>query len=242
MQCMDRTALEGMLDEGLSLAEIARRSSLHESTVGYWVNKHGLRAVNRDKHAARGPLSRGELARLVGEGASIAEIADAVGRSKVTVRHWLRQYGLRTERAARRNVVREDSHARLVCARHGITEFSERPSSGRRCLKCRSEAVTQRRRRVKRRLVEEAGGQCVVCGYKRCVAALEFHHVVPSDKRFSLSDRGVARSMARARSEASKCVLLCANCHAEVEAGMMRLTTADRASLQSRQDPGISPG
>jgi hypothetical protein len=31
---------------------------------------------------------------------------------------------------------------------------------------------------------------------------------------------GVARSLVRARAEARKCVLLCANCHAEVEAGM----------------------
>ena len=43
---------------------------LHEATVVYWVKKYGLRAVNRSKHAARGPLSRDDLARLVGEGAS----------------------------------------------------------------------------------------------------------------------------------------------------------------------------
>jgi hypothetical protein len=49
--------------------------------------------------------------------------------------------------------------------------------------------------------------------------ALEFHHVELAEKRFSLSHRGVARSLARARDEASKCVLLCSNCHAEVEAG-----------------------
>jgi hypothetical protein len=30
--------------------------------------------------------------------------------------------------------------------------------------------------------------------------------------------RGITRSLARLRAEAAKCVLLCANCHAEVEA------------------------
>jgi transposase len=93
---MDRVSLEQLLAQGLSLAEIGRRFDLHESTVGYWVKKHGLRAVNRDKYAAKGGIAREELGRLVEQGASIGQIAEAVGRSKATVRHWLSRYGLRT--------------------------------------------------------------------------------------------------------------------------------------------------
>jgi hypothetical protein len=70
-------------------------------------------------------------------------------------------------------------------------------------------------------LVEEAGGACVLCGYADCPAALQFHHVDPSQKSFSLSRQGVTRSLARAGEEAAKCVLLCANCHAKVEAGLV---------------------
>ena len=55
--------------------------------------------------------------------------------------------------------------------------------------------------------------------------ALQFHHVDPSTKAFTLRD-GDTRSLARMREEASKCVLLCANCHAEVEAGRARLPLA----------------
>ena len=54
----------------------------------------------------------------------------------------------------------------------------------------------------------------------RYAAALQFHHVDPTEKAFALSSRGVTRSLAKAREEAAKCVLLCANCHAEVEAGV----------------------
>jgi hypothetical protein len=63
----------------------------------------------------------------------------------------------------------------------------------------------------------------VLCGYAKSVVALQFHHVDPSAKRFALSREGVTRSLARAREEAAKCVLLCANCHAEVEAGLAQL-------------------
>lgn len=223
-------SLEEMLNGGLSLAEIGRRCGKHEATVAYWVEKHGLRAANRDKHAARGGLSREDLEPLVAKGASLAEIAAAVGRSKATVRYWLREYGLRTERASRRDVSpaqlatgTPSDRATLSCPRHGLTVFQRRSDGGSRCLKCRSEAVARRRRKVKEILVEESGGCCQACGYDRCVAALEFHHVEPSEKRFALSHRGVARSLERARAEAEKCVLLCANCHAEVEAGVRSL-------------------
>ena len=71
--------------------------------------------------------------------------------------------------------------------------------------------------------MEEAGGRCELCGYDRCSRALAFHHVDPLTKRFGLAEGGIARSLGEARAEVAKCVLLCANCHAEVEAGMAAL-------------------
>jgi hypothetical protein len=82
---------------------------------------------------------------------------------------------------------------------------------------------------VKQILVDEAGGACTLCGYSRCVAALQFHHLDPGAKSFSVSMRGVTRSLETARLEAKKCVLLCSNCHAEVEAGFTDLR--DRLEL-----------
>jgi IS30 family transposase len=57
MQCMDRASLEGYLSQGLSLAEIGKRFGKHEATVSYWLKKHGLAAVNRDKHTAKVALT-----------------------------------------------------------------------------------------------------------------------------------------------------------------------------------------
>jgi DNA-binding CsgD family transcriptional regulator len=50
--------LEHLLGQGLSLAEIGRRFDLRESTVGYWVKKHGLQAARREKHAGRGVFAK----------------------------------------------------------------------------------------------------------------------------------------------------------------------------------------
>jgi hypothetical protein len=74
--------------------------------------------------------------------------------------------------------------------------------------------VTMHRRRTKRRAVELLGGRCVRCGYDKCDKALNFHH--PDDnKAFGISEASCG-SWDRLVEELSKCVLLCANCHAEV--------------------------
>lgn len=240
---MDRAALEAMLGEGLSLAEIGRRLDRHESTVAYWLRQYGLEACGRMRHAPKGALTHAQLAPLVEAGMSVAQIAESLGRGNASVRHWLREYGLETIWAKRRGASREQRREMtLRCAQHGMTTFRLRVTGGYRCAKCNTEAVSRRRRNVKRILVEEAGGACRLCGYDRCIAALEFHHVVPADKRFSMSARGLARSIARAREEAEKCVLLCANCHAEVEAGMTSLAERDCAPLQSIRLPVDHPG
>ena len=106
-----------------------------------------------------------------------------------------------------------------ACRRHGRAVYRLDKRGTYRCALCSQERVAERRRAVKRILVEEAGGRCAACGYSSCVAALQFHHVNPREKSFTLAHRGVTRSLAAARAEARKCVLLCANCHAEVEAG-----------------------
>jgi transposase len=223
---MDREWLEAQLGEGRSIESIAREVGRHPSTVAYWVSKHGLRSQHVDRHAARGGLERDLLSSLVAQGLSERAIADRVGVSQASVRHWLLKHGLETARASRLRAsradpARPDATGRLVsiCPVHGETVFVARRGGGFRCRKCRASAVVKRRRSVKAALVAEAGGCCVRCGYDRSLAALQFHHLDPTQKEFSVAHRGVTRSLEAARVEARKCVLLCANCHAEVEAG-----------------------
>jgi transposase len=236
---MDRASLEHLLSQGLSLAEIGRRFGKDPSTVGYWIKKHGLEAAGSEKFAPKGGLRREDLEPLVADGASIAQIAEAVGRSMGTVRHWLARYDMRTQcpAGARRRPGTQQALAEglqqavVACPRHGATEHVRDARGHYRCRQCRVESVVRRRRKVKQTLVTEAGGRCRLCGYDRCTAALEFHHLDPSEKAFGLAQRG-ARSIEMLRAEVRKCVLLCANCHAEVEAGVLRLPDACTAAMR----------
>ncbi len=178
------------------------------------------------KHHAKGGIERGRLEQLVANGVTIAAIAKDVGLSKSTVRYWLMRYGLRTKNLpgskmhpdARAAKDAGSVNVTLECRRHGVVEFTLEGRGYYRCKRCRAEGVTRRRRKVKEILVREAGGRCCICGYNFCLAALEFHHVDPLEKRLEVNAKGVSLALETLRAEARKCVLLCANCHAEVEA------------------------
>lgn len=228
---MDKDSLELLLGQGLSVERIAKRFGKDASTIDFWMEEHGLKPPFPSKHLAKGGIERGRLEGMVGEGMTIAEIADAVGLSKTTVRHWLRRYGLRTRNRPGHRMHPDARVAKeagsllttLKCPRHGATEFSLEGRGYYRCKLCRSEGVTRRRRKVKEILVQEAGGRCCICGYNFCLAALQFHHVNPQEKRIEVNAKGVSLALETLRAEARKCVLLCSNCHAEVEFGATML-------------------
>jgi transposase len=231
IRAVDRDALVVLLAQGLSLAEIGRRFGRDESTIGYWVQKHGLQAVNGEKHAPRGPLSRELLEQLIEDDLSIRQIAERTGRCATTVRHWMRRHGLSTARSLRRaegRSAKAAGHARVLmdCAAHGRTEFWLEGRGAYRCLKCRADRVVANRRRNKQILVDEAGGACQLCGYDRFIGALHFHHRDPRTKSFGMSESGFTRSLEALRAEAAKCDLLCANCHAEVGTELQTLAEA----------------
>jgi transposase-like protein len=224
---VEKAWLASQLDAGRSYESIARELGRHPSTVSYWARKHGLTSTHAPRHAARGPIGRELLAEIVACGLPVRDLAAVMDRSPTTVRHWLRRHGLASEPKHRRAMTAAGAAAgkrelELRCKHHGVTRRVLR-SDGYRCARCEAVRVTAWRRKVKRLLVEEAGGACVLCGYDRFAPALQFHHVDPATKRFALSREGVTRSLAKAREEAQKCVLLCANCHAEVEGGFAQL-------------------
>lgn len=173
-------------------------------------------------------LDERQLRELVEGGASLASISEELRVDPSTVRKWLRRYGLetkhmRTLREAAEARERGDREIMRFCPTHGLTVFRIDSRDSYRCVQCNSDRVMARRRAIKAILIDEMGGSCLICGYDDCHRALEFHHVDPEQKRFGIGFRGVTRSIERAREEAAKCVLLCANCHAEVEAGVTQL-------------------
>lgn len=96
------------------------------------------------------------------------------------------------------------------------------------------EAV-QKRLALKERAIQHLGGKCQICGYDKCPAAFDFHHLDPDEKDFAISE---VMDWERLVVELDKCVLLCANCHREVHAGWHpRYLTLPEEGKEMGEDP-----
>jgi integrase len=61
-------------------------------------------------------------------------------------------------------------------------------------------------------IIEMLGGRCELCKKQFAPHEYDFHHKDPSKKEFSVGDL-TGSSINRAKKEATKCALLCSNCH-----------------------------
>ncbi len=84
-------------------------------------------------------------------------------------------------------------------------------------------AVIKRRKALRQKAVAYKEGKCAICGYHKCINALEFHHLDPNEKDFGISAKGYTRKWEKIVQELDKCILLCANCHREVHENITQL-------------------
>jgi hypothetical protein len=82
----------------------------------------------------------------------------------------------------------------------------------------RYELKKQRCRKLKRKLIQQFGGRCqrADCGLVyngKNAAAFHFHHVDPSTKSFALGNKLHSKAWQAILDEATKCEMICANCH-----------------------------
>ena len=76
----------------------------------------------------------------------------------------------------------------------------------------------ERRRALRERAVSYKGGKCQICGYDKCPAAFEFHHIDNVLKNFSISTK--MQSWKVIKPELDRCALVCSNCHKEIHDGL----------------------
>ncbi len=103
------------------------------------------------------------------------------------------------------------------CKHHGLTTFRQQ-KSGKKvsyyCVTCYKERQTRMREEKKLKAIEYKGGKCVRCGYNKCPAALDFHHLEPTGKETNGELRSY--SWEKLKAEIDKCILVCSNCHREI--------------------------
>lgn len=96
------------------------------------------------------------------------------------------------------------------------------------------------RRKLKERCVAYKGGKCERCGYDKSVAAMDFHHLEPSEKDFGVSS-GTYRRWSTIVKELNKCALLCANCHREEHERLRADRIAKQGAFARQLAPAMRP-
>ena len=168
----------------------------------------------------------GTASRLAETVARSRDGRSAWDRSLATIRYWMRKYELRRS-------ARSASETRAAPERAREASSSKVPRAwddgvrtrGPKAVSAASDAVRRLSQDGAEVTEENPGGggwrasACSAgidrCILRRCSSIIS----IPATKEFQLARGGLPDRSARVRAEASKCVLLCANCHAEVEAG-----------------------
>lgn len=163
------------------------------------------------------------LESLVNKCLSTREIALETRTSQTNIRYWLKKLGLKTKINPRNLGGTWGKNKKIiepccqVCGETNPDNFYFRGSKRNKlkCKKCHNKGQTERFRENKRKVVEYKGGKCSMCGYNKCIASLDFHHIDPAtkDSRWKVMK---SWSFEKVKDELDKCILVCRNCHGEI--------------------------
>lgn len=114
----------------------------------------------------------------------------------------------------------ENGMAEKICLLCGKAFSPKTAAANNRscCYECMPDGIQLKRGDFLTKIKKLRGGKCERCGYNTTQKALEFHHLDPSKKDFTISN--ACFKLENAINESKKCILLCANCHRELHAGI----------------------
>lgn len=217
--------------QGLSINQIVEILKCAKSTVSYHINKNQLGGrvdgllYNVDEDKIK------EIIKLREGGSTYDEIYRVVSISKDKLKKICRDNELNkpiSTQIKNLDTVEVTEYYKSVkslrltakhfdVSRDTIRKYisdSEIIEKGGRKTKSKSKAVIDWRKRKKVELVEYKGGKCEICGYNKSYNVLQFHHINPDEKDFTISRKSY--SLERLKKEVDKCILVCANCHIEI--------------------------
>ena len=160
---------------------------------------------------------------LVAKGLSIRKISTELKTSPTNIRYWLKKFNIKT-------IPRSEVSDHRYCPRCETeklkTEFyNRRNGKGNSvyCKRCSNDQTVERQKRFKQQCIDYKGGKCVCCGYNKCNNALDFHHLDPDKKEFSIAHAKLTSFNDKVKNELNNCALVCSNCHREIHAGLIDL-------------------
>lgn len=175
------------------------------------------------------------ILKLRKEGLTYDEISNKLGCAKSTVSFHCKKFNLGVEKkefdedfikkvnSFYQNNTSQITMKKFSVSKNFIKKFCNKTKikkTKEERRKSSSNAVIKRRRKVKEMSIDYKGGKCLTCGYNKHQSALEFHHIDPKEKDFSIGSNGYCYSWDKIKKELDKCILVCSNCHREIHSGL----------------------
>jgi hypothetical protein len=172
-------------------------------------------------------MKKEELEIMIDNGKSLNQISKDTGKSLTTIRYWVKKYDIpfNTKNFSEQGI-KEYGQLRFCpkCKNNcSIDEFYNRrgkKGSSVYCKKCTTDQVVERTKKLKQLMVDYKGGCCQVCGYNKYIGSLDFHHINPEEKDFTIAHIRHYKFDDLIKKELDKCLLVCSNCHREIHGGI----------------------
>lgn len=155
-------------------------------------------------------MKKKKLLYYINNNESIRSISSKENISPSTVRYYLSKFNLKTK-----NIIKNPKCKFCGETNHDLFMKNGKYTSKSLCKKCHSKNTVLRFRKNKERMVAYKGGKCSICGYNKCLGALDFHHLDPKKKDINWI-KIKTWSFEKAKKELDKCILVCSNCHREI--------------------------
>ena len=127
--------------------------------------------------------------------------------------------------AEREKILKDNSYKgnEKICPICEKTFYPKSAAANQRqcCYDCMPDGTQLTRGMFLAKIKQARGGKCIKCGYDKCIKALEFHHIDPTQKDFTISNDRFR--LQEAVEESKKCILICSNCHKELHDNMWNL-------------------
>lgn len=164
------------------------------------------------------------LEELVNKKLSSYKISEITGKSVSTIAYWLKKYQLKTKSRIKDDPDCSTKYCNRCKREKNRSEFYNRRSfSGitSYCKSCTNSQALERQRIFKQKCIDYKGGKCIICNYNKCNAALDFHHLDPNIKDFTIAESRFTKFDNRIKLELDKCILVCSNCHREIHSKLV---------------------